>query len=68
MSIWEYLTKRIPRTAIKVVGIKEMPNHNDTEKEDILLNMFLGDSKSEWARKTELVDPKSLEVAFNFIF
>lgn len=62
MSIREYLT------TIRVAGMKQMPDHDDNEREAILINIFLkGINNRNAAKATELMRPKSLEEAFNLI-
>ena len=53
---------------IRVADIKELPDYDELERQEILINAFLkGVNNRNAAKATEFIKPKSLEKAFNFI-
>ena len=64
----EDMTLRQYLTAIRVAGVREMPDDDEGEREKTLVSIFLkGVNNRLAARATEIMKPKTLEEAFNLM-
>jgi len=62
MTLRQYLT------TIRVAGVREMPDDDESDREKMLLSIFLkGVNNRLAARATEIMKPKTLEEAYNFM-
>ena len=64
----EDMTLRQYLTTIRVAGVREMPDDDESDREKMLLSIFLkGVNNRLAARATEIMKPKTLEEAYNFM-